>query len=582
MISPVHRIARSLLSVVVLVAATAAVVAPAAAAIGVVVRAEPGADVHVARTLHRMGGEIGTRLPLIDGFAATIPASSVDRARAIPGVVAVTPDASLRLMHSVDGFDGATDPGSSFNLAKTIRSHDLWKSGITGRGVDIAMIDSGVLPVNGLTYSGKIVNGPDLSFESQASNLRFMDTYGHGTHLAGIIGGRDDAATSLQAMTGHDTFTGVAPEARIVNIKVANAHGATDVSQVLAAIDWVVQNRNAHGLNIRVMNLAFGTDSTQDRRLDPLSYAVEVAWRRGIAVVVAAGNDGRNTVGLANPARNPFVIAVGADDSKGTYEVEDDTIPAWSSRGDGVRNPDLVAPGKSLVSLRAPGTYIDQQFPGGRASARFFRGSGTSQAAAVVSGAAALLIQQRPSITPDQLKALLTSTATSVPLAPATAQGAGLLNLKSAAAAPTPNVTQTWTLSAGTGSLEQARGSAHVVDENGNVLEGEQDIFGKTWDGTTWSAGAWNGTTWSGGEWLGTTWSGNCLCVQTWSGMGWAGTTWSGTTWSGTTWSGTTWSGTTWSGTTWSGTTWSGTTWSGTTWSGTTWSGTTWSSAAWE
>jgi len=560
-----HRIGlRALVSATLTIASAAVVVGgPAAspASVAVVVRALPGSDAVAARAVERLGGTIGARLAIVDGFAASVPAGSMDAVRRLEQVVSVTPDASLTLMHAVDGFDGATDPGSSTNVGKTIRSHDLWRSGLTGRGVDIALIDSGVLPVNGLTYRGKVVNGPDLSFESQADNLRYMDTYGHGTHLAGIIAGRDDEATTLQEMTSHDTFTGVAPESRIVSIKVANSQGATDVSQVLAAIDWVVQHRDTDGFNIRVLNLAFGTDATQDHRLDPLSYAVEVAWRKGIAVVVAAGNDGRASIGLANPARNPYVIAVGADDSKGTYDTFDDEIPAWSSRGDGVRNPDLVAPGRSLVSVRAPGSFIDQQYPGGRANARLFRGSGTSQAAAVVSGAAALLIQQRPQITPDQLKALLTSTATAIPIAPSAVQGAGIVNLKSAAAEPTPTATQSWPLSSGTGSLEDARGSAHVMDEGGNVLDGERDIFGNTWDGTTWSAGAWNGTTWSGGTWNGTTWSGECLCTPTWAGMGWSGTTWSGTTWSGTTWSGTTWSGTTWSGTTWSGTTWSSAAW---------------------
>jgi serine protease AprX len=116
--------------------------------------------------------------------------------------------------------------------------------------------------------SGKIINGPDLSFESQSDELRYLDTYGHGTHLAGIIAGNDGT---------EDGFRGVAPGARVVNVKVANYEGAVDVSQVIAAIDWVVQHRNDNGMNIRVINLAYGTDSTQSPMLDPLSFAVEQA-----------------------------------------------------------------------------------------------------------------------------------------------------------------------------------------------------------------------------------------------------------------------------------------------------------------
>ena len=497
-----------------------------------------------------------------------------------PSITAVTPDEQLRLLHAVDGYEPTQDPGSAWTATKVIRAQDLWREGITGRGVDVALIDSGVVPVNGLTVPGKVVNGPDLSFESQGNSVRYLDTFGHGTHMAGIIAGRDDAASG-STLTSHDNFTGVAPDARIVSVKVADANGATDVSQVLAAIDWVVQHRNDNGLNIRVLNLSFGTDGAQHYQLDPLAYAVEVAWRKGVFVVVAAGNSGSTLGRLNNPARDPYVLAVGADDTAGTQSTDDDVIPAWSSRGDGVRNPDLVAPGKSVQSLRDPGSSIDVRHPEGKINSRFFRGSGTSQATAVMAGAAALLIQQRPQITPDQLKKVFTSTANPVPGWDATAQGAGLLNLKAAASAPTPSYTQSWPAAAGTGSLEAARGSAHVTDGEGNTLSGERDIFGTTWSGTTWSADAWAGTTWSGGNWNGTTWSGSCWCGTSWSGTTWSGTTWSGTTWSGTTWSGATWDGTTWSGTTWSGTTWSGTTWSGTTWSGTTWSGTTWSQAAW-
>ncbi|MCA1830609.1 MAG: S8 family serine peptidase, partial [Actinobacteria bacterium] len=309
-----------------------------------------------------------------------------------------------------------------------------------------------------------------------------------------------------------------------------------------------------------------------DYTLDPLAYAAEVAWRKGIFGVVSAGNSGSTLGHLNDPATDPYVLAVGADDAGGTYKTYDDVIPSWSSRGDGIRNPDIVAPGRSIESLRDPDSYIDQTYPGGRINTRFFRGSGTSQAAAVMSGVAAVLISQRPDIRPGQLKKLLMSSATSIPGPDATAIGSGFVNVKSAMNTPTPNYSQSWTTSSGTGSLEAARGSSHVTDGNGSTLSGEQDIFGKAWDGTTWSANAWAGTTWSGGSWNGTTWSGGCWC-----GSSWAGTTWSGTTWSGTTWSGTTWSGTTWSGTTWSGTTWSGTTWSGTTWSGTTWSEASWS-----
>jgi len=188
----------------------------------------------------------------------------------------------------------------------------------------------------------------------------------------------------------------------------------------------------------------------------------------------------------------------------------------------------------------------------------------------MVAGAAALVIQQRPTITPDQLKRLLMSTAQRLPNAATRLQGKGMVDLKTARDNATPRYAQPWVPATGTGSLELARGSQHLVMD-GVTLFGERDIFGAVWDGNTWSAMAWAGNTWSGGIWNGNTWSGNT----------WSGNTWSGNTWSGGTWNGNTWSGNTWSGNTWSGNTWSGNTWSGNTWSGNTWSGNTWSSAAW-
>jgi serine protease AprX len=378
---------------------------------------------------------------------------------------------------------------------------------------------------------------------------------------------------------------------------VADAHGLADVSQVIAAIDWVVQHRNSNGLRIRVLNLAFGTDSDQPWRYDPLAYAAEAAWRHGIVVVVSGGNNGASSDSLTDPAYDPNLLAVGAADTQGTLGVADDTVASFSSTGV-QRHPDLVAPGVHMVSLRDPGSYVDQAFGStGRVNDRFFRGSGSSQAAAVVSGAAALLLSQRPWLTPDQVKGLLVDTARPLDAEPATRQGAGELDLHAAlhARADGKDSQQQGDnhdapVALGTGTLEGSRGSAHVVAD-GVVLSGEQDIFGHAWDSAamaraearakTWNGGVFNGSTWSGSTWSGSTWSGSTWSGSTWSGSTWSGSTWSGSTWSGSTWSGSTWSGSTWSGSTWSGSTWSGSTWSGSTWSGSTWSGSTWSGSTW-
>jgi subtilisin family serine protease len=551
--------------------------------VDVIVRERPGAGARPERLVTRAGGTVGRQIGIIRGFVARVPASALPALRASAFVHSVTRDRPVTLLKSegVDGHDVKRDLGSMYYVAQEVTgAAELWNDGYTGRGVDVALIDSGVVPVEGLATSGKIVYGPDLSFESQSDDLRHLDTYGHGTHLAGIIAGRDSAISS-RIQKGEERFAGMAPGARIVSVKVADAFGATDVSQVIAAIDWVVQNRNRNGLNIRVLNLSFGTDGEQDYMVDPLAYAAEVAWRKGIVVVVAAGNGGYGSDKMNNPAYDPYVIAVGGADGNGTYDEDDDTVPTWSSWGDGSRNPDLVAPGKSIVSLRAPGSLIDVENPGARVgdTPRFFRGSGTSQAAAVVSGAAALLIQQRPSITPDQLKALLMRTARELPEADARGQGAGMIDLKEAKGKRTPLAVQTWPLATGVGSLDLSRGSARLDDGTG-VLAGEQDIFGTQWDGVRWSTTSLAEATWAGGEWNGVRWSGDSW-DDGWLGVRWSGVRWSGVRWSGVRWSDATWSANTWTGVRWSGDTWTGVRWSGDTWSGVRWSGVRWSGAGW-
>ncbi len=481
--------------------------------------------------------------------------------------------------------------GSMYWVNRQTGAVRYWSDGITGAGVDVALIDTGVAPVDGLRSKGKVINGADLSFDSQNKDLRYMDAYGHGTHLAGIIAGRDDGTATLSK---YDTqnFAGMAPGARIVNVKVADAVGAADVSQVIAAIDWVVEHRNDNGMNIRVITLAYGTDGTQSYKVDPLAHAVERAWHAGIVVVIAAGNDGNGSV-LRNPASDPFVIAVGATENVNRrHSIADDIIPEFSSCGNGDRSPDIVAPGRSIISLRNPGSVADEMNPEARVDSKYFRGSGTSQAAAVVSGAVALLLEERPDMTPDQVKRLLMDSATSMGNAKGICQGDGAISLRTARKMSTPSEKEAWqghTKSTGEGSLEKARGGMHVYsrvdwdsDTKPVALTGEVDIMGNKWDGYTCKSvssclSKWDGGTFNGASWTGASWSG-----ASWSGASWSGASWSGASWSGASWSGASWSGASWSGASWSGASWSGASWSGASWSGDTWSADSWSTQGWE
>jgi serine protease AprX len=565
----------------------------------VIVRDVAGMEGAAERTVAELGGTVGRHIGIIDGFVANVPADQVGQLQQTPGVASVSPNNSVRLMSVNTGsYDATNDPHSMYRTTLDSGAQNFWKSGYTGQGVDVAVIDSGVAPVDGLTAPGKVLNGPDLSFESNSPSLAFVDTFGHGTHMSGIIAGRDDEVAPGKYAGNSNDFIGMAPDARIVSIKVADSNGSTDVSQMLAAIDWVVQHKDDPGMNIRVLNLSFGTDSTQDYQHDPLAYAAEMAWRNGIVVVAAAGNagyaTGKKAPGLTDPANDPYVIAVGASDTKGTPMLADDTVADFSSSAASNKDrlPDVVAPGTSIASLRVLGSHADEAYAStGAVTDRLFRGSGTSQAAAVVSGAAALILSQRPTATPDQVKALLTSTADKLPNVPVVSQGNGAMDLDQVLGAATnPKAKQTWAKSTGDGTIEGARGSSHIVDDSGVALTGEQDVFGNKLDAKkladqTKKGTAWNGATWNGSSWLssdpaaapsgqpssvpaaGTTSGSTGLTGHSWSGHSWSGHSWSDYDWSGHSWSGHSWSGHSWSGHSWSGHSWSDSSWSDGSWS---------------
>ena len=474
-------------------------------------------------------------------------------------------------------YDASSDPYSMQNVTAGDGVQAWWNAGYTGKGVDVAVIDTGVSPVPGLNSPGKVINGPDLSLESQNPNLEYLDTNGHGTFMAGLIAGNDGQPGG---------YRGVAPDARIVSLKVGVADGGTDVSQVIAAIDWVVQHRNDNGMNIRVLNLSYGTNSNQSYNVDPLAYAVEQAWKAGIVVVAAGGNtgfqSGASAQGLADPGYDPQILSVGGADTMGTASPWDDQVASYSANAascsNGCRAPDLIAPGTHLQGLRVPGSYIDQNNSAGVLSDRYFRGSGTSEAAAFVSGAAADLLQRSPQLTPDQVKQMLTSSCDKLSGYNWKQQGCGELDMSKLLGASVPSVfaSQQYNApAAGTGSLEASRGTDHI-SMNGVVLQGEQDVFGMPFNSAAMAALEAAGRSWSGGNWNGSSWSGS-----SWSGSSWSGSSWSGSSWSGSSWSGSSWSGNSWSGSSWSGSSWSGSSWSGSSWSGNSWSSGSWLGASW-
>ncbi len=467
--------------------------------------------------------------------------------------------------------------GSLYSVVDQIGARELWAEGFTGEGVTVAVVDTGIAPVEALLEPGKVTALVDLSFESTVPEAVYLDTYGHGTHMAGIIAGKSPGADPAEAEDHPEWFLGVAPDAQLVSVKVGDSSGAVDVSQVIAGVDWVTDH--AEDLGIDVLNLSYASGSTLPYESDPLTYAIERAWNAGIVVVVASGNDGRGAGELATPATDPHVIAVSpaeAKKKKGKFKV-----PSWATSGDGDRNPDLVAPGKSIESLRVPGSRADLEHPEGYVDEQLFLGSGSSQAAAVVSGAVALILDARPDLSPDEVKALLMSDTARVTPSAARHSGAGMIKLDEMHELDVPaDYAQDFPASDGSGSLEAARGDQHVVID-GVELTGETTALGNAWAGNAWAGTRWQGNAWAGEEWTGVAWAGNAWAGTSWAGNAWAGTSWAGSTWSGSTWSGSTWSGNAWAGTSWAGNAWAGNAWAGTSWAGNAWAGNAWAGDAW-
>lgn len=524
---------------------------------------EPGAAPALKRVVDEAGGHVLADYSRLDMMLVAGPTSLTALLRHTEGVAATAPDAAVPLLSDDAGHSDASDddgaaepqPGSLANVTRFTGATTLWRRGLTGAGIDIAVIDTGVTPVRGLRGVDKVVVGPDLSFDSQTAGAQHLDGYGHGTAMAGIIAGREGrAADGVTYARRADRFYGMAPDARLVSIKAGDANGAVDVSQLIAAISWVTEYGDDFGLNVRVLNLSLGLDSAADPLLDPLSWAAERAWLAGVVVVASAGNGGESGAGLASPAYNPRVLAVGASDPRGTADPADDTVPGFSAIGGGSvapdRSPDVVAPGVGIVSLASPGSTLSQTFPAARVADGLLRGSGTSQAAAVVSGAAALLLQQRPELSPDQVKELLRSTATPLPAVDAQAQGAGTIDLVAAAQASAPHIAAPAAPAAtGTGSLEAARGGAHVLAD-GVPLTGEVDVWGTAWSLTGWSdrGSTFNGTPVAGVGFTAASTAAGRRTTLIWEGRKWADHGWSAQTWTNSTFAGRKWAENSWAG----------------------------------
>jgi serine protease AprX len=470
-----------------------------------------------------MGGTVTGNLPIVDGFVASVPTESVDDLADVANVRGLTVNSSVK----VEGQYGENSGVASAVYSDVARASKAWGQGTTGKGVTVAVIDTGV-DISG-DLAGRVIGAADFSGENEP----YKDSYGHGTFVAGLIAGTGAGTNG--------TIKGVAPEANIFSVKIAGKDGSTDLFRLLAALEFVAVHKDAFG--IRVLNLSLGSDSTQSYKVDPLNFAVQRVWNSGIVVVASAGNSGR----ILKPGDDPLVVTVGAVDDKTTVTRTDDGIPSFSGVGptlsDGLAKPDVVASGRSVVSSRAPNSTIATNFPNAVIGDRYFKGSGTSASSAVVAGAAALVIQKSWNLSPNQVKHRLLSTAKPIATATVNQQGAGSIDAFNAVVSTdTAAANQGVVPAAGGGSFQGSSGSACFRDAEGACHTDAEVAAGTGFDESGFYASPWGGSTWTGSTWTGSTWANSQWNGSTWTGSTWAGSTWTGSTWTGDlTWLGSQW-----------------------------------------
>jgi serine protease AprX len=395
--------------------------------------------------------------------------------------------------------------------------------------------------------------------------------------VAGLIAG-NGAASGGQ-------YPGEAPAAKLVSIKVAGATGASTVSTIVQGIGFAVKNQKKYGID--VLNLSLGAMPTGPTATEPLDQAVEAAWNAGITVVVSAGNSGPFNGTITSPGDDPLAITVGAYADNASPNPANWAACPFSSVGptqfDGWMKPDLVAPGRSVISLADPGSTIYTTNPTAVVGKANFVGSGTSFAAAITTGAAALVASANPTATPDEIKGRLLGNAMPAELGNPLVEGHGFLNALYAATGPKLVYDQTAAAaaeSASPGSVQDLGSSWNGSSWNGSSWNGSS-WNGSSWNGSSWNGGSFNGSSWNGSSWNGSSWNGSSWNGSSWNGSSWNGSSWNGSSWNGSSWNGSSWNGMVWNGSSWNGSSWNGSSWNGSSWNGSSWNGSSWNGSSW-
>jgi len=447
----------------------------------VIVQLQPNAPA-ITNALSELGGTQTKSFTMIHAIVVELPARQLPALASLAAVRWISLDAPVIESRCIECIS-TRNLQTVYNEA--IGATQLWNKTpyLQGQGIGVAVVDSAIHKSH-KDFGSRVIAG-----ESTVLSPRGYDGYGHGTFVAGIIGG--------DGRTNNGRYIGVAPKSNLIDVKVTNFAGASTESDVLEGLQWIYDNHKTY--NIRVVNISLNASKAQSYHTSPLSAAAEILWFNGIVVVTSAGNRGEEAI--YPPANDPFVITVGATDDMGTATIADDSVAHFSAYGttsDGFAKPDLVAPGRHLIGPMANSrALLPLVYPNMRVDDAYMRMSGTSFSAPVVSGAIALLLQQEPTLTPDQVKHRLLKTANQKwPGYDPVKAGAGYLDI----AAATRNASKQ---SANTGipvSRLLTTGPQGLVGLVGSLLN-------FNWDSVSWSSVSWSSVSWSSVSWSSVSWS---------------------------------------------------------------------------
>jgi serine protease AprX len=442
-----------------------------------------------------LGGRVTSDLHFINALAAEMPALSVLKLPGYAPVRAISPDAAV-VENRCKNCKNNKRPVSVYPMA--VGASRLWLEApfLTGRGVKVAVVDSGYTEHDDLRFLLKRKGAFRISGVNFTDSDTALDRFGHGTHVAGIIGGNGISSK------GH--YLGIAPGAEMISVKTCGDDGTCYTSDVIEGLQWIYEEGHAQG--IRVVNLSLNSTVLESYHTNPLCAAAEVLWFNNFVVVVSAGNlqDGQ----LFPPANDPFVITVGSADDQGTIRLDDDVISSFSAYGateQGIIKPDLVAPGRDLVSLlnnsnsRLVLDHLDHLVPGMNwMRDDYFRISGTSVSAAVVSGAITLLLQDEPDLNPDQVKYRLMATAAKEDRWPgyeALKAGAGYLDIYAAVHGETTETANTGVV------ISQMLWTPDDWANYGSVNWGTIQWGSVNWGSVNWGTVNWGTVNWGTVNW---------------------------------------------------------------------------------